>query len=407
MRFRLLATTCAALALAGCGGSGGSGGGGITPDTATLQARTRYAELNGTFPTDTMALAIDSLSNQVATVDEIHGILLFCESNRYRVTRDPVAKERVAKAFNALVDRQNLDGDDGPGYGIGQAWDAFGDGSVNGVDHPYTVSTAVCLEGMLTARTSGALTPAEVQAADALIADAIRWIVKHTYLPFGYYAYSAAPGDMNPVTNVSSYTSGIILRALAEIPRAFTATEIKEFREKSLRAVEVILDERVMVDGAPHWNYHGPKGAFWTKFANQPNDLRHHGYTLWGLELARKYQREIRIPYTQAQAAASLRQYFRGDRLVGYPDAWPYPLSKSFDKPSQIWGAGYCIGVSTLLGDTALADEFVKQVSQVYPNWPTPQNFPAWYGKSDPTYYPRFGANILWGLTTRAYGPGF
>ncbi len=403
MKFARLIALSLPLVLVGCGGSSPS----ATVDTSTQSARTRYAELDQTFVSGQLGVAIDSLSNQVATVDEIHGILLFCESNRFRATGDSAAKARAQEVFDLLVDRQNLDGDDGPGYGIGQAWDAFGDGSVNGVDHPYTVSSAVCIEGILTALKSGVLDAEDQQKGAKLAAEAIRWIVANTYLPFGYFAYSAAPGDMNPVTNVSSYTAGIVLRALHDLPSEFSSTEKRDFYEKAVRAIEVILEEMVLVNGAPHWNYHGPKGRFWSKFANQPNDLRHHGYTLWGLELGRRFQSTISIPYSPAQAAQSIKDYFKADRLVGYPGNWPYPLSKSFDKPSQIWGPGYCIGVATLLGDTALADQLLREVSTVYPNWPTPQNFPAWFGKSDPTYFPRFGANILWGITSRAYGPGF
>lgn len=389
--------------LLGCGGSSGSR---QASDPALSASRSRYEEIAGTFLSDPPGYGIDILSTGPIVSDENAGMIAFAEAHRYRMNLSADAQVRLRKSVQSLLDRKDLDGLPGVAWGLGVAWDAFGDGTVNSENHPYTVTNAIVIEGLLEAIQSGGLeneTQVQVRAA---IRDCVRYTMESMYLPSGYFGYSPAPTDMVPVLNVTAYTAGVVLRALAELPNEFTALEKADFRSKCLECVASVVNEVVDVEGAPQWNYHSNQSPFWARLKNQPNDLFHHAYIIWGLEMARIHG-GASVPFTRAQYLASLRQYFRGTRLYGYPEKWPFPLGSDFGKPSRVWGPGYCVGIAAFLGDNALADQFLAECVSEHPGWPTPRSFPGWFGTSDPVYYPRYGANILWGLGIRAYGTGF
>ncbi len=389
------------LLVAGCGG-GGTGGGSTSVDVATLAVRSRYDELAATFVDTPPGSGLDPLATGRIISDENAGMIVFAEARRYQYTGSAQAKARLLAALDSLVARQDLDNDGHPAWGLGVAWDAFGDKTVNSAEHPYTVTNAIVLEGVLNAIASGALAYDQLLAARKLVADCVRWTIQSTYLSAGYFGYSMFIGDMVPVINVTAYTAGVVLRALDELKAEFTPAEIADYKSKAAACIDSVVREVVMVEGAPQWDYHSDQSPFWAKLKNQPNDVFHHAYIIWGLEMARIHG-GVSVPFTRAQYLASLQQYFRGDRLYGYPEKWPFPLGSDFAKPSRVWGPGYCAGIAAFLGDDAMSDRFVNECVTTHAGWPQPQTFPTWFGTSDPVYYARFGANILWGFSLRAY----
>lgn len=391
-----------ALIACGCGGGGASSGTPATPSQAQLRA----AEVAATFPATQPGYGVDPLSPTTPiTSDETAAVVLYGEALRARATRASDAIQRVQTHARYLIANQDADGDGFASWGLGVAWDAFGDKSVNPANTPYCVTNAIVMEALMEAEQSGALDSVDRQAAIAATVSSARWTLTDGYLPSGYFAYSGQPSDHQPVLNVTAYCAGVLARVMAMYPDRFTATERDQYAARIDNAITNVLGEVVSVDGAPQWTYHSRASTFWATHANEPNDLFHHVYIVWGLLNYQRFAHRVSLGWSNAAFAQSLHQYFSSGRVYGYPSAWPFSLGSDFGKPSRVWGPGMACGVAHVLGDDALADAFMAACVNDYPGYPQCQTMPAWYGTSDPTWYPRFTSNILWGLALRAHGP--
>lgn len=99
-----------------------------------------------------------------------------------------------------------------PGWGLPDAWDAFGDGKVNPANQPYRITTALVAEALLDAcAVSGVMRPVAREKILNLLTYLFKtWSAR--YVSRGkrtYYWYSISATDAQFVPNVSAYFAGV------------------------------------------------------------------------------------------------------------------------------------------------------------------------------------------------------
>ena len=115
-----------------------------------------YRDLLALFPEDRQGFGLDPLQNldgQPLITDHqpmTYGFVLSAEARHFRFDRNAESGRRVRKAVRWLIDNRDLDGDGKPGWGLPQAWPAWGH-APNPHNQPYTITTAIVLNGMLDA----------------------------------------------------------------------------------------------------------------------------------------------------------------------------------------------------------------------------------------------------------------
>jgi hypothetical protein len=151
------------------------------------------------------------------------------------------------------------------GWGLTYAWDAYDDGSENPDSTAYAITTALVLQAFLDA--------GEVGPAERAIAQ--RW--SRCCFSDGFYWYSDQPADAIFTPNVTSMMASVMYRL------GYTEQAEEAF-------------QRMFQDG-PRWLYSDGTGDW-------PNDLLHHGYTLWGIERYRDAGGQV--PWSRAELLATL-----------------------------------------------------------------------------------------------------
>ena len=308
-----LLVVLALLVNGGCGGSSSLGGpvGSASPFPQVDTASQDYLLLLAKFPEDRQGEGLDLFSGMVGEHPMTYGLVLSSEVLHFRAFPTEEGRRRIQKAVRWLLDNIDLNRDGKPGWGLPDAWDAFSDGSVNPANHPYTITTAIVMLGLLDALSlPNFWTFAERQEMRTALRDvSLRWCreVWQETPTGGYFWYSPAQVDNIFVTNVSASFLGSLSRLLTEQRNALTLSEadlIQARVEAAARSLVAVAQFRM---GLPFWSYHeqNPEAA---------NDLLHHIYLLWGMELYRASGIGSGLPWTTQQAVASLRSE---ERRVG------------------------------------------------------------------------------------------
>lgn len=170
------------------------------------------------------------------------------------------------------------------GWGSGQAWDAFADGTINDpAVTTYGITTAFVIQAYLDAGN------ADRDLAEAAVA----W-ARCCWDDSGFFWYSNQPHDGIDTPNVSAMLAGTTYRLISERPDLFSLPERTLVAGRADAAVA-----HLVASGHPQWPYsaHDPAAI---------NDLMHQGYILWGLELYRSFGGSVAIPWSREDAAASL-----------------------------------------------------------------------------------------------------
>lgn len=342
----------------------------------------------------------DGLRHQPMT----YALVLVAEACRFRSSPTLEGRRRIGAAFAWLVDNADLDGDGAPGWGLPDAWDAFGDGSLNPTNHPYTITTALAAEALLDALELEVDAGGEAllsgaqreQAADLLTATWLRWSRHWTDDGrVAYFWYSPSPHDAHYVPNVSSMWVGVGARLLAQPWVVRNARLARAVRAKVARGSASLVEEAELVDGAPFWRYLVGQG--------RPNDALHQAYTLWGLERVRHSAVGLVIPWSRRQSLASVQAYVGTDGIHEYPHADPgRDRDDHASAPARLWGAGALLAVVARYGGDQLARRLLLMIDGRYGPFPDLRLYP---DGTDATYYPRHGAHVLWGIAEHAYRP--
>ena len=346
---------------------------------------------------------------------EAYGLLLAAEARRYAAQPTRRGRERVRRALRWLIAHPDLDGDGLVGWGLPDAWDAFSDGSENPPHHPYTISMALIAEGLLDALEADRkhrelLGSRTVRVTKQLLRSGWRrWATQvWTATPEGgYFWYSPAPADDYFVPNVSAMWAGVGARLTHEPWVQQRRRLLSGIKARTQAAAASIIASVDLRRDLPYWNY--VEGSHDLN-RDDPNDLVHHVYILWGMERARDAGL-AEIPWTREQAMDTVPAFFRDGRLWAYPQDEVYREDQTFsDDPPRLW----CVGAALALlgefgGPSATEDDLVRVLREDFGPLSGPTMYPVYAhtdpAYDDPRYFPRFGTHVLWGLSTLLWPP--
>jgi hypothetical protein len=372
-----------------------------------------YLTLLGRFPEPAMGVGPDTLLAPDATADhlEVYALLLSSEARRWAATRDPEAARRLRACWNHLMDHRDADGDGKPGWGMPLAWDAFGDGTVNPADTPYTISTAQVIEGLFDAMDlAGPLfSGSEVLQAESTIRDvwsrwsSEAWTQDGTR---GWFWYSPVVSDSENVVNVNAMMLGVAARALRHGWREGDAAFSSAVRVTAEVLVRTILGQLELRSGLPHWPYIAIPNRYG---ADGPNDAVHHAYVIWGLERARDLGlAQGALPYPREDALASVGAFLRGGKAYELRQDVTYAgdYASFQERPMILWGLGASLAFLGEFGSTSnpVLQEELYILADVYGPIPGLRLWPASFIPDD-RFYPRHAVHVLWGLAAIAFGP--
>jgi len=146
-------------------------------------------------------------------------------------------KAVVASAADCLIETRSTG--NGVGWGLGWAWDAFGDGSKNSADTVYGITTSFAIDGLISAY--------EVTGADkyrAAAISALDYYSKFIELDQGkhYFWYSDKPVDAKNVYNVNAMMAGTFAEAGQKFNR-------KDFQSIASKVIQTVIGDAILKGG--------------------------------------------------------------------------------------------------------------------------------------------------------------
>ncbi len=331
--------------------------------------------------------------------------ILSSESFHYRDSPNIESSQRIREAVKWLLDNADTDNDGKPGWGFPFPWDAFGDGSVNPADQPYTIDTALVAVGLL-----DALTVEEFWSSDekqrivyALRDVFSRWcseVWTRAEPDIAYFWYSTRNVDDYNVINVSSMFVGCLQRYMKEYGSMLNPGELALYKNRADSAAKSIVDKAVIKFDGPFWNYiESPS------FGGRVNDLVHHVYILFGMEMYRTYGGNEPLSWTINQGIKTLDLFYKNSTLYNYPQdsSFENPLV-DLNEPANLWGIGMAMAFYAKSGYLDKAERCINIIKDHYGRFPDVTIFPATCTQ-DTIFYPRFGAHVLYGIAARDF-PG-
>jgi hypothetical protein len=359
-----------------------------------------YLDLLTKFPEDRQGEGLEPLWPGIAHQPMTYGLVLSSEVLHYHSCPNEASRRRIRLAVQWLLDNADLDEDGLPGWGLPMAWDAFGDGTVNPENQPYTVTTAVVLEGLLDALSIPFFwTDAERSSVRTLLVQAsLRWCQDvWTQDAFGgFFWYSPNHNDAHFVLNSAAMFLGSAQRTLFEQGDAFSDAERQFVQSRVDEAARGIISQVTWRDGAPFWIY-----ASIPLQSARPNDLVHHAYILWGMENYRSFGGQVTIPWSSQQASESLTRFWKDGVIHEWPQDVTYE-SDLYQQPARLWGVGMMLAFESRWGDPLRASQYLDAIVDAYGPMPDLRLWPAEYSQ-DETFYARFAVHVLWGIAIRDF----
>lgn len=260
------------------------------------------------------------------------------------------------------------------GWGLGFAWDAFGDKSVNPPDTVYGITTALAVGGLLDAYE--ATQDQTYQEAAVAALDYYSKSFTRTAAG-GYFWYSDQPSDNVDVYNVSSMLMGQYARAAKLLGRS-------DFAELARLAARDLTAGSKHINGIEYWPY--------SDRHNRPNDAVHAAYVVQGMI---EYARYLDSAHLLETAADYLPSFYDNDEVLEFSVLHGGTDEKS-RAPARLWGVGMLIYTLSEFNRHEDAQKFVSALdryrvegSDVFANRPGDR------GKGEP----RMVAHILLGLS--------
>jgi hypothetical protein len=374
-------------------------------DRIRKAAAQSYEQLLAKYPEDSQGLGSDSHFPTAEHQPMTYGLVLSSEALRFGQTGSDESRRRAGKAMQWLLDNSDMDGDGKPGWGLPQAWDAFQDGTTNPKNHPYTITTALVLNGMLDALAQTSLWSAlERERIRKLAAQVVlRWCREAWSEGYGggFFWYSPSPDDELFAVNSPSMFLGSIMRLLREQPEGLSVEERRLILARADDQARSIVATVELRKGMPFWNYM-PLPNF--RDSQQPNDLVHHVYTLWGIETYRECGGQVPLPWTRADVQRSLDCFWADGRIRHFPQDVEYSQDQAAlkERPAVLWSAGALLVAYARWGHPNEAATALAAIDRDYGPVPHLRLTPA---PAEPSskFYPRQASHVLWGLALQAY----
>lgn len=354
-----------------------------------------YRELAAQFSETEPGKGIESVFPGTSHQPMTYGLVLSAESAVYAATGNPASRRRARSCVEWLSSNDDLDGDGLPGWGLPHASDAFSDGSVNPPNHPYCITTAIVMNGLADALSApGLLDEREAAASRKLLKrTALHWCGNgwSTFRSGGYFWYSPAPVDRHFTHNAVAMMTGVLAKLANPGFHLFGTSERKLVMDKADQAAWAILNTAKLHGEYPYWPY---AIYYDPKLKPKPNDLLHHSYIIWGLEMYRMNGGLYSPAWTEEANIGSLTSFVGGSALFEYPAFERIQGRKQV--LARLWGSGMALVTQAQFGDSRLASRYLELIVSQHGPIPQLQAFP-----SAPRlgFYPRHAAHLLWGIS--------
>jgi hypothetical protein len=365
----------------------------------TDNIRADYQSLLALFPEDNQGLGVERIFSAVKYQPMTYGLVLSSEAAHFRNNPNDESRRRIRKAVRWLVDNNDLDKDGLPGWGVPDVWDAFSDGSINPANHPYTITTAIVLNGFLDGLSISMIwSEGERDQIRKLIAAVVlRWSRSLWSQGYegGYFWYSPNPADDIFGINAPAMFLGSMARCLHEQADIFTPEERRFVQERTDDLAKAIVSTVELRKGAPYWQY----VPLPNKLNRQGgNDLVHQIYILWGVEVYRDCGGSVKLPFSRIAAIESVERFWKQGKVYDYPQ----DIACDKNQQAQLWGMGMMLGFYAKWGDQQQTERTYRVIKEAYGPWPKLRYLPKEIYDKD-TFYHRHGAHVLMGLALYAF----
>jgi hypothetical protein len=375
---------------------------GLSPARAVENSPTNfrdaYAQLLPLFPADAQGRGLDRGDETRKPADQpmTYGLILSAESLRFRIAPTGEGQRRVRQAARWLINNRDLDGDGKPGWGLPHAW------GIHPRNCPYTITTAIVLDGLLDALALPKFWSDSERAEILGLARAVvmRWCRELWAAGYGGGFFVYSPHEEGPPSfNVNAAANFLspLARLNHEHPSALTIEAKNLFAACIDSLVKATVAQATMRDGAPFWRYVAVPNAI---KSDRGNDLIHQAYILWGLETFRDCGGTL--PWSRANALESLRRNWKGDRLCFYPMDEPNMKPGNREAPANLWGAGMLLAFEGRWGSATEAARCFAAITKSYGPFPRVRVLPIEVS-DDGEFYARDAAHVLFGLAHAAF----
>lgn len=354
-----------------------------------------YMELLARYPTERPGFGLDMVSDTPIDQAMTYGLVLSAESYRYQFEPTETGYHYVRSATNWLLSHEL------PGWGLGVAWDNFRDGSVTPASIPYTITTAIVLNGLLDAVSiPGFWSESETAETLDTATKTNLYFCQNAWQEVtvdgeivGFFWYSPHPNDAYFVPNASAMLVGSLARHLYEHRSAIEPPDLAYLQRCLDRAAEGIVFSAQLKDNLPVWSFTVDWPGVPTRPA-RPNDLVHHAFIVYGMEMYRDFGgNRVELPWSRQQAVNSVAQF---DSSVGLR-MLPNHHEDADALPADLWGIGMTLAFNAIYAGDESAVTTIYNIRGNYGPWGNLQVYPV-HSSIDATFYPRHAAFVLWGL---------
>ena len=258
-----------------------------------------------------------------------HQYLAYCLKAEVRRGNTEIAQQLT----QYLVDHADENKDGEIGWGLGFAWDAFGDGTVNPEWHVYAIETINVMDAFTDALESGFLDGVTSNIVKEQLHDIVMiWNQKYwteNKEPDGkyFYWYSISEEDEIGCINIDAKMIGVQAKVLYHYGEMFAPDE-RDFVCKHLdQCYAKIMQESFFNDGVLVWNY-------LERPDSQQNDIIHHGFILEGINDYIKYRIGGEIPENDIVYGEFIMQCLEGDKLFSNAE---HSSNRCFDTGAIRW----------------------------------------------------------------------
>lgn len=364
-----------------------------------------YVSLLNKFPIEEQGYGLEPKLKEKTEQPMTYALIISSESLHYKVVENAESAIRIRNAVNWIIENSDLNNDGSPGWGLPQPFDAFSNGTINPENHPYTITTAMVIEGLLdTISIEDFWTEAEEKQIKDLISDVVLYWLENDYVGdenIGYLGYSLEPTDMYYTPNVSGMFLSSLVRILTEQKDIFDDTQREIVTQKTHSIANKLMETVILKDGIPYWHY-----VINTDKSNEPrlNDLVHHIYTLWGVEEYRDHFDRITIQFSRDDSIASVDSYMRENKIYSFPQNQVYTgVQEQFnERPSNLWGVGMQLAFYSKYGKEERAKKCYKVIENEYGPIPSLRMWPMEFSKDD-KFYERYAVHVLLGIAYRDF----
>ena len=221
----------------------------------------------------------------------------------------------------------------------------------------------------------------------------------------GFFGYSRRPSDDFFSVNAPSMLLGALSRYLHDSGEHAPVAERAFLQQRADTFVKTMIATLRPREGRPYWDYLAPPNRL---KSDRPNDLTHHIYTLWGIEMYRDLGGKVALPWSRKQARDSVEWFWKDERMCNYPrDELRIAKAGNREYPSVLWGPGSLLAFYGHWGTEAEATHCFDVLQKSYGSWPRQWHYPPGFGqkKDDDTFYARHAAHVLLGLAYSGFGP--